>query len=113
MRVLASTGMLSVRGSPRPGKDVMSRLTPCACSSSGAEAAGATGVVATVAMVVESRSECIWVGEAEVEMLLGDLLCSTGLTAWRRDALKATASQSSDAACVQAVKLGSPVHPNP
>lgn len=50
MRVLASTGMLSVRGSPRPGKDVMSRLTPCEWSSTGAEATGATGVVAIVAI---------------------------------------------------------------
>lgn len=54
MRVLASTGMLSVRGSPKPGKDVMSRLTPRAWSSSGAEATGATGVVATAAMVWSS-----------------------------------------------------------
>ena len=48
--VLADTGMLSVRGIPRPGKDVMSRLTPCTWSSSGADATGATGVVAIAAM---------------------------------------------------------------
>ena len=51
MRVLADTGMLSVRGSPRPGKDVMRRLTPCAWSSSGAEATGTAGVVAMAAML--------------------------------------------------------------
>jgi hypothetical protein len=51
MRVLANTGMFNVRGSPRPGKDVISRLTPCAWSSSGAEATGATGVLAMAAML--------------------------------------------------------------
>jgi len=51
MCVLETTGMLSVRGSPKPGKDVMSRLTPCTWSSKGAEATGATGVVAITAMV--------------------------------------------------------------
>lgn len=51
MRVLADTGILSVRGSPRPGKDVMSRLTPCEWSSSGAEATGAADVVAIAAMM--------------------------------------------------------------
>jgi hypothetical protein len=50
MRVLATVGMLSVLGRPRPGKDVMSKLTPCDWSFAGAEATCVVGVVAVAAM---------------------------------------------------------------
>lgn len=52
-RVLDGTGRLRVRGRPRPGKDVMSRLTLCVSPSEAgcAGAAGALERVDTAAMV--------------------------------------------------------------